>query len=103
MELVSYRHRSGATETLRPTHAVKVAAVLGAALVPDGDGFRARSGALADSAQRVRDNYRCRTVRKELRRLGLLGVDGVAGGGDIEIRCDDPEVRRQMAEAASGA
>jgi hypothetical protein len=103
MELVHYHHGSGTTETLRPTHAIKVAALLGPALIADGESFTIRAGTLADSARRVRDEYRCRTVRKELRRIGLLGVEGVADGRDIEIRCGDPEVMRQMAEAASGA
>lgn len=103
MELVHFTNRDGRTESLRPTHALQVAALLGKDLETRGDGFTARSGTLAEAARQVRDRYRCRTVRKELRRLGLLGVDGVADHSAIEVDCADAEVRQQMEHAATRA
>lgn len=102
MEMIYYRHQAGAVEALRPTHAIRLAAGLGKALTKTDDGFTARSADLAEAARRLRDEYRCRTVRKELRRIGLLGVEGVADRSDIAISCSDDEVVRQMEEAGRG-
>lgn len=99
MDMVYYRHQQGAVEALRPTHAIRLAADMGKALVRTGTGFSARSGDVAESARKVRDDYRCRTVRKELRRIGLLGVEGVSDRTDITIDCVDEDVVRRMEEA----
>lgn len=101
MELVHFRHRDGKVESLRPTHAILIAGRLGSALVPDEGGYSVRAGNLAEAARQVREGYRCRTVRKELRRIGLLGVEGVADNSAIAIDCADDDTIRQMAQAAA--
>lgn len=98
MELVHFRHADGKVETLRPTHALLVAERLGARIETDEDGSHVHAGSLAEATRQVRDGYRCRTVRKELRRVGLLGVEGVADRARIQITCADTEVLAAMRE-----
>lgn len=78
MDLVNFR-RGDRVESLRPTHALQVAQCLGDALLVDGVGFRVDAGRLVQAVDEVRGRYRCRTVRKELRRLGLLGLEAPEG------------------------
>jgi len=78
MDLVNFR-RGGRVDSLRPTHALQVARCLGDALEVDGTGFKVDARHLARAVDEVRGRYRCRTVRKELRRLGLLGLETPEG------------------------
>lgn len=103
MELVHFTHRDGKVESLRPTHALLVAEKLGTEVKENEGTLTARAGTLAEAARIVRDGYRCRTVRKELRRVGLIGVEGVADNSPITISCADADVLKQMMEASARA
>lgn len=93
MELVSFVSPSG-TEELRPTHALLVAREM--ACAPDAAGTLP-SGELAEAAMRVRERYRCRTVRKELRRVHLMADEAARAGHRVAVHCVDREVVAGMA------
>ncbi len=93
MDLVTFGSPSG-TEALRPTHALLVAREM--ACAPDADGTLP-SRELADAALRVRERYRCRTVRKELRRIHLAADQAARDGHRVQVACADAEVRAGMA------
>ena len=89
MQMVTFTGPNAASAKLRPTHAVKVAQMLNGGLSCAGDSLIANAGTLAEAVRQVRDTYLCRTVRKELRRVGLVCVDGVTASSSITITSDD--------------
>lgn len=86
MDRIAFTTTTGARH-LRPTHARLVAARLGSALQQEECGLSADAADVARAALQVRDAYRCRTVRTELRNLALLAE---AGTGFIMVSCADP-------------
>lgn len=79
MERVTFTSDRGTSEALRPTHALMIAGETAG---------RPMTGALlAAACEAVRTRYRCRTVRKELRRVRLLAE--AAGDGPITTTCRD--------------
>lgn len=99
MELIEFTC-GDRTERLRPTHAIKLAAELKGAIPGEG-AIRVPSEMLADAARRVRDQYRCRTVRTELRRLSLMADDASADGIPIDIASNDAAALEAMVQAAA--
>lgn len=83
----------GATEALRPTHALQVAAEIGAREIT--------GPVLAAACEAVRGRYRCRTVRTELRRTRLLAE--TVGDGPIGIGCRDASALLAFEEARKAA
>lgn len=83
MERIVFEADNGDSETLRPTHALQVAVELGQREVTGRN--------LAAACDAVRDRYRCRTVRKELRRVRLLGE--AVPTDIVKVSCaDDNEI-----------
>lgn len=99
MEKVRFRSPDGSVEKLmRPTHAIKVAAVMGPAFSD-----RVDPGVLHQACDAVRDSYRCRDVRKEIRQVTQMAIGAEAVGAPIEITCRDTGVLDQMRAAAQAA
>ena len=95
MEQVNFTHSNGRLVSLRPTHALQVIAEMQDGLTSQEDGFQCDPDRLKKAVHAVRDRYRCRTVRKELRRVALLAEEE-DGYGIVHIDCKDQEVMEQM-------
>lgn len=98
MEQVNFTHSNGRLVSLRPTHALQVIAEMQDGLTSQEDGFQCDPDQLKKTVHAVRDRYRCRTVRKELRRVALLAEEGEECDV-VHIDCKDPETMRQMHQA----
>ena len=81
MERVKYISATG-SEQLRPTHAILVAENMKSSIEAEET---VEPAALAQACNAVRDTYRCRTVRKELRRVILLAQEAAANDEPIQI------------------
>lgn len=89
MERLIFTGPDGTSEALRPTHALQVAAEIGARDIT--------GPVLAAACEAVRTRYRCRTVRTELRRTRLLAE--AAGDGPITTTCRDAAALTAFEEA----
>lgn len=82
MERVKYISATG-SEQLRPTHAILVAENMKSSIEAEET---VEPAALAQACNAVRDTYKCRTVRKELRRVILLAQEATANDEAIQIK-----------------
>lgn len=98
MEKVVFTHPNGEMSELRPVHAIRVAMKL-PGLERQGDTIITNSISLREAAIAVRNEYKCRDVRKELRRIAILGTEDESR--DISIRCDEPAMLDEMIKASN--
>ncbi len=97
MERVTFALPTGETSVLRPVHAIRIAAQMAGRLKQNGTGLTAQGDDIRKAALAVREEYRCRDVRKETRRVGLLGA--AEEEMEIIINCADQAVIDEMIKA----
>lgn len=92
-------------EGLRPTHAVKVLEALERGVAFGSElGFAVPARQLGNAVRKVREGYRCRDVRKELRRVALLCdaiTESSASSTAVRIQGGTPEDLQIAFEAAT--
>lgn len=98
MEKIAFSHPNGETRELRPVHAIRVAMKL-PSLKRQGNEIIANLASVQEAANAVRSEYKCRDVRKELRRIAILGNEG--NGGNIIIKCNDTVMLDEMIKASN--
>lgn len=98
MEKVVFTHPNGEIAELRPVHAIRVAMKLHD-LERQEDAIIANMASVREAANAVRNEYRCRDVRKELRRIAILGIEDE--DGNVSIKSAEPAMLDEMIKASN--
>lgn len=104
MRHVRFTLPTGREATLRPVLAAKLLADAGEAPTVEHDGsWSIAAAAIAEAARRVRETYRCRDARRDLRLCGLLAVEGVADRMPVAVTFPDHATRLEAQRAVATA